>query len=81
MESRVGRLFDCLCKLFRKIGEKMRDIFTGSTIESLEKSIDIFVKANSTKLTYFKRDYMPIFRNGVYYLDVEYKLLDHQVKK
>ena len=59
----------------------MRDIFKGNTIEDLEKAMDIFVKANSTKLTYFKRDQMPTLKDGIYYLDVEYKLLDHQVKK
>lgn len=59
----------------------MRDCFTGRTVSDLEMAVDIFVKACSKSLMYFKRDPMPTFKNCMYYLDVEYELHDHQIMK
>lgn len=59
----------------------MRDVFSASKLEDIDLEVDIFVKAYSKCLMYFKRDPMPTFKNGKYYLDVEYELRDHQIMK
>lgn len=59
----------------------MRGIFSATKIEDIELEIDIFVKSYSKCLVYFKRDLMPTLTDGIYYLDVEYELRDHQVFK
>lgn len=58
----------------------MIDFFTGRTIEDLEKSIDVFVKVCRERLIYFKREPMPTYEEGIYYLKVEYDCRNHNAR-